>query len=117
MNDQSLLDYLAHVQDIQQETNPVDLYLTVQWIRYYMRRRNRQPEILHPFYTLHNLQHFDKVVHNYVPILSIAQLIDPQKEHSLTYYEAFYLLAAAYFHDIGMITQDEDDEVERGRWG
>jgi len=59
-----------------------------------------------PDYTKHNIDHSEQVIKNLNLIIS-EKLI-----HALNEYEIFFLLAAAYLHDIGMAKLEIKEDIE-----
>jgi CheY-like chemotaxis protein len=109
MPELNLFNYL-YEKESESSSRETRLYLKAQWIQFYMRRIDPTATAVHPFYTLHNHEHFDAVVKNLYIIAETAGLLESHSIRSLTYEETFFLIAAAYFHDIGMILVTDEDE-------
>lgn len=67
--------------------------------------------ILHPSFTIHNIEHSESVISNLDNFCQLMELFDEYNEKKLSKYEIFLLLAGAYLHDIGMIVIKDEEKV------
>jgi DNA-binding NarL/FixJ family response regulator len=117
MKELELFSYLAELDEKHGSPFEEGLQLTALWIRRSLIQIDRLFTIFYPFFTLHDHTHSDAIVNCLYEIALRAKLVDPLHENALSRYETFYLLAAAYLHDIGMIVSLPDDQQRGAREG
>jgi DNA-binding NarL/FixJ family response regulator len=113
MKELELFDYLAELDEIHGSRLEDGLQLTALWIRRNLIEVERLFAVFHPFFTLHDHQHSDAVVNHLYKIAKAVSLTDASTERALSRYETFYLLAAAYLHDLGMIVYLPGDDQRK----
>lgn len=70
--------------------------------------------VFHPHFTLHDIRHSRGVLNNIAHIAERAGLLESTNDHRLSTYEIFFLICAAYLHDVGMLIAQDGDGFEQG---
>lgn len=112
---ESLFDYLKELDTRQGLNYEQGLLQKIRWIRRYFLEVDRLMTEFHGSFTLHDRHHTDAVAAILFEIVQLGLSVDPTNEQSLSRHETFYLLAATYLHDIGMVWKEPGDDARAVR--